>query len=199
MLDLGIVVADKNMDFTVRGILSQPRKLGIRPITTPRALVHPGHDGGVRTDGPELLASLRGKVNHGLVMIDLEGSGADGDASSVEAELDHRLRATWGDKARAIVIDPELDAWMWGSDNAIRQVFDCPIGDIRGWLIGLGYKFLPNRKPVRPKEAFQRLMNELKEQRSSANYEKIAAQVSLRRCEDPAFLRFKTTLLRWFS
>ena len=103
MLDLGLVVADKNMEFTVRGIFARPQALGIRKIDY-RIVVHPWHDGGVRTDGPETLATLQGQVSHGIVMLDFEGSGADGDALSVEAELDDRLQMIWGDRAKAIVI-----------------------------------------------------------------------------------------------
>lgn len=197
MLDLGLVVADKNMDFTLRGILARPEALGIRKIAY-QIVVHPGHDGGVRTAGPETLATLQGKTNHGIVMLDLEGSGAEGDDYSVEAELDERLRAKWGHRAKAIVIKPELDAWVWGSDNAIRQVLDCSIIDIRGWLQSQGFEFSSDRKPARPKEAFQYLMDELKEPRSSANYKSITSKISLERCTDPAFLRFRTTLQSWF-
>ena len=197
MYDLVLVVADKNMDFTLRGILDRPRSLGIRAITY-KTVVHPGHDGGVRTSGPDLLASLRSAVGHGIVMLDLEGAGAAGDAPSVEAELDWRLRPTWGNRARSVVIEPELDAWIWGSDNAIRQALDCSIADIRGWLRDSDFRFRPSRKPERPTEAFEHLMRELKEQRASAIYRKITSKISLERCSDSAFVRFKTMLQRWF-
>jgi len=75
MLDLGLVVADKNMDFALRGILGRPPSLGIRPISY-RTVLLPGRDGGVRTIGPEALARLRGEISHGIIMLDREGSSA---------------------------------------------------------------------------------------------------------------------------
>ena len=198
MEDLGLIVADKNMEFTLKGIFSRPESLGIRSITF-QINVHYGHDGGVRTNGPETLALLRSKFSHGIVMLDLEGSGADGDAASVERDLNDRLKTTWGDRAKAIVIEPELDAWIWGSDNAIRQALGCSIADIRPRLREAGFEFQPNSKPTRPKEAFELLMRELREPRSSSHYEKITSSISLARCVDPAFIRLRESLQHWFG
>ena len=198
MLDLGLVVADKNMDFALRGILARNESLEIRPITF-QTVPLPGRDGGVRTGGPEALARDRGKVAHGIIMLDWEGSGADIDPLALEAELDNRLSETWGDRGKAIVIEPELDIWIWGSNNAMKQVLECQIPDLRAWLAGRGHRFDPNHKPNRPKEAIEDLLSELQVPRSSSLYQEITSKISLGRCVDPAFVRLKTTLQRWFS
>ena len=125
MKDLVLLVADKNMDFALRGILARHKSLGIHVIAY-EIEQHPGRDGGVRTTGPETLALLRDQFHHGLLLLDLEGSGADeADALSLEQGLNARLARTWGDRAKAIVIEPELDAWAWGSDNVM--------GVLLGW------------------------------------------------------------------
>jgi hypothetical protein len=199
MNDLTIVVADKQMQFTLQGALSRHDALGIRPISF-RFLKHPRRDPGVRSDGPDLLALAHKQTTHGLLVMDFEGSGTDA-ASAIELEiqLDERLHRTWGETAKAIVIEPELETWLWGSDNALSEVVGRPEGmGIRDWLMTQGYTFTPSGKPQRPKEAMESLALKLKLERSSTNYEKIALKISLSRCTDPAFLRLRQTLQRWF-
>ena len=55
MKDLALVVADKNMDFAMRGILARNDRLGIRSVSF-EIKPHIGRDGGVRTTGPETLS-----------------------------------------------------------------------------------------------------------------------------------------------
>ena len=199
MKDLALLVADKNMDFALRGILQRHESLGIRAVTYETQL-HPGRDGGVRTSGPEILSLLRKQFSYGIIMLDWEGSGSDEDsASALVNDLDERLGQVWGDRAKAIVIEPELDAWVWGSDNVMAEVLGWSENrPIREWLVEQGHRFHPNRKPLRPKEALEMLMSELSQPRSSALYAKVTAKISLPRCNDPAFIRLKETLQSWF-
>src|SRR4051794_18919350 len=122
MKDLALLVADKNMDFAMRGILGRPESLGIRAVTY-EIEQHGGRDGGVRTTGPETIARLKRECHFGMIMLDWEGSGASAASAIIlEHELDQRLAQTWGDRAKAIVIEPELDAWAWGSDHSMGSV-----------------------------------------------------------------------------
>jgi hypothetical protein len=131
--------------------------------------------------------------------MDFEGCGANSDASTLEAELDVRLQATWQDRAKAIVIEPEVDVWMWGSDNAIRNVVGWTHeGTIRKWLEGEGFQFQANDKPVRPKEALEAVRRKTNQPRSSSLYKEIASKVSLRNCTDAAFQRLRHQLIDWF-
>jgi hypothetical protein len=202
MKDLVLLVADKNMDFAMRGILARPESLGIRSIEY-EIKPHPGRDGGARTTGPETLSLLRSQFRHGILMLDWEGSGAaTGTAIDLEAELDQRLASLWvqDDQAKAIVIDPEVDAWVWGSDNVLRELLDwSEHKPIRAWLRGRGYVFGANQKPVRPKEALEELMVRVDQPRSSDLYQKVTVRISLHKCSDPAFHRLRDTLRSWFS
>ena len=197
MTDLGLILADKNMEYAVRGICSRSESLAIRTITI-QTKVLPGRDGGTRTTGPDLLRLWHGQILHGIVMLDWDGSGASqNSAIELETDLDTRIAPTWGDRAKAIVIDPELDGWMWGSDNVLKQVLDCDF-PIREWLRERNFEFAENGKPILPKNAMDALMTELRRPRSSATYKKIADRISLNKCVDPAFVRFRATLQRWF-
>lgn len=199
MKDLVLLVADKNMQFALKGILGRPEALGIRMIDF-EFRTHMGRDGGARTSGPETLALERGRFSHALLMFDLEGSGADtDDAITLETELDGRIGHHWGEHGKTIVIAPELDVWVWGADNALREVLDWPLdGWIRDWLKAKDFAFDPSGKPLRPKEALEALVPVHKQPRSSALYQQIAAKISLERCQDAAFVRLRNQLQAWF-
>jgi hypothetical protein len=199
MKDLFILVADKNAEFALKGALARPKALGIRPIQF-EIRPHVGRDGGARKTGPELLALQRRQFRHGLLLLDFEGCGTDlPDATELEGQLDARLADHWKKAAKAIVIAPELDVWVWGSDYAIEAVIDWPgESSIRDWLRDHGFEFDANDKPVRPKEAFEAALSLPRLPRSSALYQQIAARISLANCKDEAFLRLRRQLQAWF-
>jgi hypothetical protein len=199
MKDLAVLVADKNMEYALRGILARPEALGIHRLSY-ETETHPGRDGGVRTSGPETLVLLKRQFHNGLLMMDWEGSGADAENSiELENELDGRLADLWGIGAKAIVIDPELDAWVWGSDNAMGEVLGWKKAQrLRARLADLGYELNENQKPLRPKDALEKVMVYLSEPRSSILYQRMTSKISLERCVDPAFNRLKSTLQAWF-
>jgi hypothetical protein len=199
MKDLVVMVADKNAQFALKGVLNRPEAMGTRRIQF-EFRVHPGRDGGVRKSGPEMLALERSRFTHGLLVLDFEGSGTSlANAIDLEAELDARLQPRWSDQAKAVVIEPEVDVWMWGSDNVLRDSFhwEGP-RRIRDWLRDRGYQFNDGEKPERPKEALEAVLRHCKLPRSSALYQEIASKVSLPRCVDPAFQRLRSRLAQWF-
>lgn len=177
MKDLVLLVADKNTQFALKGALGRPEALGIRPITF-EFRVHPGRDGGTRKTGPDVLALERRRFEQGLLVLDFEGSGTDlPNAKALEAQLDGRLSAHWNAAAKSIVIEPELDVWVWGADNAVEAALEWPAGkSVRGWLREQGFTFEANEKPTRPKEALEAAlrMPDLSRPRSSTLYQTIA-------------------------
>lgn len=200
MKDLVILAADKNAQFALKGVLERPRALGVRKVSFD-IRVHFGRDGGVRKTGADILRVERHRFNHGMLILDFEGSGSHAtNGLDLERELDERLRVTWGENAKAIVIDPELDIWMWGSNNTLADVLQWEEDEaIRDWLLSCGFDIGDSDKPVRPKEAMEEVLRRLRRPRSSALYEQIARAVSLKRCSDSAFGRFKNQLITWFG
>jgi hypothetical protein len=200
MKDLVLLVADKNTQFALNAALKRPDALGIQKQKLEFEFrVHPGRDGGVRKTGTDILAFERHRFSHALLVMDFEGSGSAENALVLESQLDSRLQVDWQDRAKAIVIEPEVDVWMWGSDHAIRDVVGWPHQDtIRSWLARLGFEFQSNQKPLRPKECLEAILKEANQPRSSALYEQIASKISLRRCTDSAFQRLRQQLIHWF-
>ncbi len=106
----------------------------------------------------------------------------------------------WADHSAAIVIDPELEAWVWGNYAQVEDVLGWQQGGegLRQWLIQKGFLQPPQLKPEHPKEALERALRILKKPRSSAIYHDLATGVSFDRCIDPAFQKLKQTLQNWF-
>lgn len=199
MQDLVILVADKNMQYALQGALSRPQALGVRPFTF-EFRSHMGRDGGVRTTGADVLAREATRFRHALMLLDFEGCGQEDDAPLlVEAQLDQRLQNVWDTNAKAVVISPEVDIWLWGNDAVLRDVLNWPLeGSIREWLRGKGFEFNADEKPLRPKEALDVMRPIHKQARSSAMYEKVTKRISLQNCTDDAFIRLRTQLQAWF-
>ncbi len=199
MQDLVLLVADKNAQFALRGALQRPQAMGIRRIEFDFR-VHPGRDGGTRKTGPEILKLEKRRFRHAMLIRDFEGSGSEcTDAVSLEEHLDVRLNNTWHGCAKSIVIEPESDIWLWGSDNTMQQVlrWTAPI-PIRTWLQNRGYNFNSEGKPERPKEAFEEVVRRCQLPRSSSLYEEITGKLSLKRCTDSAYHRLAAKLTEWF-
>ena len=198
MQDLVVLVADKNMQFALQGALARPQALGVRPFTF-AFRSHMGRDGGVRTTGADVLALETTRFRHALMVLDFEGCGQERDAPLViEAQLDQQLQNVWNANAKAIVISPEVDVWLWGNDAVLRDALHWPQnGTIRDWLRGRGFEFNIDGKPLRPKEALDAMRPVHKQARSSAMYEKVTQRISLQNCSDAAFVRLRTQLQAW--
>ncbi|NKB72639.1 MAG: hypothetical protein GKR89_36680 [Candidatus Latescibacteria bacterium] len=178
--------------------MERPQSLGIKAISFDFRQ-HPYRDGGARSSGAQMLALEKNRFAHALLVLDHEGSGSSQSPEDLEASLDAQLSKDWDERAKSIVIAPELEAWMWGSDNVLAQVLRWPRREpIRQWLTSQGFAQQPDGKPARPKEALEAIFPICRLPRSASNYKKIADRISLQRCTDPAFQRLKSQLQHWF-
>ena len=198
--DLVVLVPDKNTQFALSGALPRFSALQTRQFSF-ELLVHPERDPGVRTSGVDLLGLETRRFGAALMILDYAGCGVEEKISpqQLEERLSQELITRWGPNSACIVVSPEVDVWIWGSDNSISQTLDWPnpLG-IRQWLTREGFEFLPNGKPVHPKEAFEKLLRHLRVPRSSALYKEITSKISLQNCSDAAFTRLKNQLQNWF-
>lgn len=198
--DLILLVADKNIEYGMRGLLSRPRALGIRSIDF-RILVHPQHDPGCANKAHDFLRSLSGHYEHALVLFDREGSGGDQvPPDQLAAEIRQRLAANgWDARAEAIVLDPELEVWVFAASRHVERCLQWNRRTgLRTWLEGRGMWSAARLKPDRPKEALEQALRAVGRPRSSSIYECLGRHVSVRGCVDPAFQRLRETLAGWF-
>jgi len=139
---------------------------------------------------------------HALVVFDREGCGQDAKTrADLERQVEEALDRTWPERrAAAIVIDPELENWVWSESPHLEEVLGWSgrKPDLRSWLEQTYGVVQDTSKPRRPKEALETALREVRIPRSSAIYRELADKVSLKQCRDPAFEKLKTTLVRWF-
>lgn len=201
MKDIVCLVADKNMEAAMAGLFSRSQALRTRPIKAD-LLVHPQRDPGCFHQAADLLKTFQASHDHALVVIDRAWDGAPAkNGLELEALLQQRLDgagiASW---AAAIVIDPELEAWVF-SDSP--QVDDC-LGwtgrapTLRSWLAARGLWLDGIAKPPDPKKAVALALYQVRKPRSSAIYRELAEKVGLDRCVDPSFARLRALLQEWF-
>lgn len=200
--DLIVLVADKDAELTVKGLLPRHQAFGIRPISKD-VYSHPEHDPGCLLRGHEFLRSFIHRYAYAIVMLDREGCGKDAvPGEDLEKEIEERLAdAGWKDRSTAIVLDPELEIWVWAESPQVDAIlgWEGRQPDLRTWLVTRQFIQEKHTKPQQPKSALEKALREVRQPRSSAIYGQLAKQVSFRHCIDRAFVKFWTTLQHWFS
>ncbi len=197
-----VLVADRDMEHALKGLFSRPEALGIRPIEAD-IFTHPQHDPACAVRGVEFLSNLSDRYDYGLLVFDHEGSGREQKTpQDLQDSLNQEFaRSAWRARARAIVLYPELESWVWSDSPHVDDVVGwkdrCP--PLRRWLIVQGWLENGEAKPARPKEAFQAALRHARTPRSSSLYQQIAEKVSLRQCTDRSFLEFRSIMQEWFG
>ena len=145
------------------------------------------------------LAPLREQYSNALVMFDREGCGQENRSADelediVQSQLD---RVGWADHSSVIVLDPELEIWVWSDSPHVSRILGIARPEL-DQLLGQ-YRSPGNLKPSRPKELMEKVLRQSHVPRSSSLYADLARFVGIERCTDPAFLRLKSYLIRWFQ
>jgi len=200
--DLVLLAADKQMAETLRGILSRPEALGTRDVSF-TVNTHPKRDPGCRTDAHRFLRSFHTDFHHALVLFDYDGCGASGRSSprEIERNVEDRLQQTgWRNRARCVVIDPELEVWVWSDSPEVDRCLGWERSSqrVRSWLRERGRWPSDSSKPLDPKDSLEEALEEVRQPRSSSLFRELAETVSLSRCEDASFHRFREILQEWF-
>jgi len=199
--DLVILVPDNNMAAAIRGVLSRPKALAIHRLLFD-VYVHVERDPGCLNRGHDFLRPLTKTYAHALILFDRDGSGQETQTrESLEEAVTRRMAAAgWEDRGRAIVLDPELEVWVWSDSTHVDRCLGWQgrQPDLRTWLRQQGSWLQDDPKPADPKGAMETVLKRARKPRSSSIYEQIAQKVSFRRCADPAFLRFRELLRKWF-
>ena len=175
--------------------------MGIRAID-PVIHVETQHDAACAQRGVSFLSMFSENYRHGLLMFDHFGSGREQTSpQDLQDGLGNEFRQTgWGERARAVVLVPELEAWVWGTSPHVAEVAGWANGnyELRRWLREAGWLENGEVKPKLPSKAFRAALRAANTRRSSSLYLKIARKVSLTRCKDEAFREFKEILRNWF-
>ncbi|MDX9760141.1 MAG: hypothetical protein RBU27_13360 [Bacteroidota bacterium] len=201
MKDLVILCADKDMEFGLRGLLSRPASVGIRSISFD-IFVETEHDPACARRGVAFLRMYSLQYQNALLLFDLSGSGRDtSNRVELQRELNEGLaQSGWEQRAATIVIDPELEAWVWSDSPHVDRVVGWTDNQasLREWL--REQRWLPDgeSKPPNPKEAFEAALRKCGTPRSASLYQELGKSVGVSRCTDAAYHELLTHLRAWF-
>lgn len=200
-VDLLCLVADKNMAAAISGLLSRPESLGIRAIEC-RVERHPRHDPGCFHEGAEFLRGRHAEAEHALVVLDHAWAGVPADSGHelealLEGQLAHAGNEGW---AKAIVIEPELEAWVFSGSIHVSEALGWKDREpgLREALASQSLWRDEHHKPTDPKAAMEWALKQVRVPRSSSIYGELASRVSTTNCTDRAFVRFRDLLQDWF-
>jgi hypothetical protein len=134
-----------------------------------------------------------------MVLFDKEGCGDFSERASIERMIEKRLNDSgWNNRCAVIVLDPELEIWVWSDSPHVAAALGWNQLELNLWLQQKSLCSSDSQKPHNPKEAMEFVLREKRIPRSSAIYAEIASKVSLERCSDISFLKFKIVLKQWF-
>jgi hypothetical protein len=200
--DLIALVADKNIEAAIRGILNRPDSLGIRQITYD-VYVHLHRDPGCLLESHTFLLPFSHNYRHSIVVFDREGCGHE---HSLREELEVSVEdlvssVGWNNRSAAIAIDPELESWVWKDSPHVSNTLGWGnnLQKLHTWLRENRFLSEDETRPIRPKEALEAALRVVRKPRSSAIYSTLAERVSLRKCTGPSFLKLRASLQNWFS
>jgi hypothetical protein len=107
-------------------------------------------------------------------------------------------RVGW-QRNRFVVIDPELEAWMWQDNPHIARAFGfSKHPSLREWLTQQNLWPVDSPKPPDPKRAFEKTLKVSRAKIPSVVFKTICSGISFKHCVDDAFGLLKTTLQKWF-
>jgi len=158
-LDLVILVPCSNMETSVSQLLARTDALGIRHIQY-AVIRHPARDPGCRTKGHEFLRDVAGNSSYAMIMFDRAGCGQeDLPREEIERLVEEGMsRSGWPDRSAAIVLAPELEAWVWSDSPHVATCLGWKEGQahLLQWLHDGGLWLRNETKPADPKSTMQR-------------------------------------------
>ena len=204
MRDLLVLVPDADIEQAMKGLLVRTDSIDIAPMDF-EIRRHVNRDSGCRTNAANFLRPYLRAYHYALVIFDRHGCGSRGTREEIQEEVEIDLtRNGWEGRSKAIVIDPELEVWVWSRSPIVAEVlgWDTDFEALRRWLESEDL-WAPNRcKPQDPKDAMRRAMEEArlpkKARRSSSKFHDLATAADFTDCDDPAFVDLTRTLRAWF-
>jgi hypothetical protein len=153
-------------------------------------------------EAADFLAAYRSpQYQHALILLDWAWSGAPEDAAFIQQELLRRLQQRgWpAGNAQVIVLEPELEVWIWASSPHVPRVLRTNWDEIHALARARDYWPAGRVKPSQPKELLEAILAQQRRPRSAAIFQELARRVGLAQCQDQAFVLLRQTLQQWFA
>jgi hypothetical protein len=202
MRDLIVLCADQDARLGVQALLTRHSQLGFRKLDF-QAVKHNNRDNGVFQDAHNFLRPECNAFSHALAICDFEGCGRERrlPREEIETLIEQHLQSNgWENRAAAIVIAPELEAWVWGDWPALAKEVNWPGGAeaLRAWLAARGWIAPEQAMPSRPKESLDRVLRQINRSASSSLFAALGRTADSSSCADPAFRKLLVQLKLWF-
>ena len=195
--DLVVLVADRDQERTVSTLLTKrPPSLGIQNDIDPDIFIHPNRDPGVFHGAGSFLADLAGLYQHALVLIDAEWGVLR--AAEIEEKIQDDLNSNGWQGRSAVVIDPELEIWVWAQSPHVPRLLGTDWETIKDLGHRRNYWKKGEIKPSCPKELLLEVLRRTGKRRTARLYQQLAQKVGLRTCTDDSFRHFREILQAWF-
>ena len=165
--------------------------------------MHAKWDNGCRLTATSHLRPYLTSHHYALVVFDRDGCGSERSRLEIQQEVD-LSRNGWRDRSKAIVIDPEIEAWVWSNSPDVARAlgWGSDFQALREWLGSQDLWASGYLKPQDPKSAMRKAMEKArlpkKARRSSSKFYDLATTVDFTGCDDPAFVELTRTLRAWF-
>ena len=203
-VDLVVLVADKDLEEAVQALLPRTDDLKLRSFRF-EVRRHPNRDGGCRTGAANFLRPFLQRYRRSLVLFDRDGCGSSRSRTEIQREVDADLaRNGWASRTKSIVIEPELEAWVWGDlAQASRTLgWGEDAAGLRRCLRSWNLWEPRCPKPSDPKKAMRAAMEcappGRRRKRSARIFREIAGSTPVESCRDPAFSDLRSALQAWF-
>lgn len=209
--ELFVVVADLDAENAIKTLLvdRQPAlgiTLDFNPAPPPQGdlLRYAGRDSGCYKDAVDLLRAPQRTHHHAMLIFDRHGCGAESkDRDTLERDIEANLYANgWAAGAvSVIVIDPELEAWVWSASPRVSDVlgWQDDRDGLRPFLANAKLWEAEAPKPADPQKAMKTALREKQKPRGARLFADLASRVGVHQCQDAAFRKFSDTLQRWFG
>lgn len=201
---LVVLVPDADIEQAVKGLLTRTDCLNIAPVVFD-VTRHVKRDNGCRSASTAHLRPYLRSHRYALVVFDRHGCGSRDSRREIQRDVEDGLtRNGWEDRSKVIVIDPEIEAWVWSDSPEVARVlgWGSDFRTLREWLASRGLWESSRRKPKDPKNAMRKAMERAKlkrrARRSPAKFYDLATKVDFVECSDPAFKEMTRTLRAWF-
>ncbi len=197
-----VLVEGINDEWVLREVLKRGRELMFTPLSEAQVEFR-RHSSEVCTRGAEIVRTVSRHYGRFLLVWDYEGSAqqARGVAPSRAQGIVQSQLNTLGmrDRAKAVVIAPELEIWLWSDLDAVAKALGQPRTQIDSLLNALAQKerLTPD---AQPKETLKRLASLCNDRADSSLYERITKQAKLDAWlrEHWSFKSLVRALRRWF-
>jgi hypothetical protein len=202
VVDLFVILEGSGDEVVLEALLKRPSDLGIRAVT----FKCERRSSAVRTQGPDIAREQRREFRYVICLWDHGGSGREQQPPSrVQGEVQARLnRNTLKGCSKALIIDPELEIWLWQDSAAIASALGVGEDRLAEWLRDWQRKHFPTQTVEtlvrqQPKEALEEVIKQSGKKRTSTLYRHITAVANLNLWSGEAsFRRLCRTLRRWF-